>query len=251
MQTTTPAPAARGRGDDALALVEFALVFVLFFSMLFAIIAFGVLLSFQQTMTQSANEAARAAAVTTDTPGGSDEREIAAKEAVERFNSWGKECLPGAMNGTNGMDCSGISKHDCGGITDNPAVFPDCITVTLVYDYKRYPLLPPFPFIDGAIPNTVTATATAQISDVDPTSPTTVPPTSSTSTTLPDPCAVVPTVPTLPSLPTTRPSPTTSSIPCPSLPTTTTTAPTTTTLPSLPTTTTTIPIPTTRPTLPN
>jgi Flp pilus assembly protein TadG len=167
--TPTPptfAPAGRRvRGDEGTALVEFAFVMIFFITLVFGIIAFGVLLSFQQTLTQTANEGARAAAVTADDTVGTplvDERIEAAKTAVQQYNSWGRTCSsPGFGAGT----CeAGIVPHDCGGLTDTAAL-PDCITVTLTYDYEGHPLLPDFPFIGALLPDDIVGNATAQISD--------------------------------------------------------------------------------------
>ena len=65
-------------------MVEFAFVMVLFFTLLFGIIDFGVLLAFKQNMTQAASEAARAAIAVTDVPTTTtvDERKAVAVSAM-------------------------------------------------------------------------------------------------------------------------------------------------------------------------
>jgi hypothetical protein len=163
MIATHPIPPAsrerRGRGDEGAALVEFALVFIFFVTLIFGIMAFGVLLSFQQTLTHAANEAARAGAVVTDNKTTApDERQAATATAIAQFNQWGKRCNVG-----DGLTCTYV-KRDCSGVTDTAAL-PDCITVTLTYDYQAHPILPDFPFISNILPNKLVANATAQISD--------------------------------------------------------------------------------------
>lgn len=168
---TTPRSAptgCRARGNHGVALVEFALVFILFFTLMLGIIAFGILLSFQQTMTQTANEAARAAAVTANNPlTVVDERLEAAKASIGQYDSWGRSCSSPGFVAPGQTDCKGggrILAHDCGGLTQTAAL-PDCITVTLAYDYEHYPLLPTFPFVGHMLPNVISGNATAQISD--------------------------------------------------------------------------------------
>src|SRR5688572_9872901 len=56
------------RRDRGTALVEFAFVATLLFMLVFAIIGFGVVLSFKQTLTHAAAEAARRGATTQDDP---------------------------------------------------------------------------------------------------------------------------------------------------------------------------------------
>ena len=146
-------PKRRERGAS---LVEFTFVALLLFALLFGIIGFGVVLSFKQTVTQSANEAARRAAVTQ----GSDTQRIsAAQGAVADFESWGRTCS------SAGMDCSGIRIHDCSALdkTTNTSALPDCITVTLEYDYANEPIVPNLPIIGAFMPDDVTSSATAQI----------------------------------------------------------------------------------------
>jgi hypothetical protein len=156
-------------------MVEFALVAVLLFMLLFGIVSFGVLLSFKQTVTQAANEGARAAAVVADNtsssaPPGVDERLEAAKAAVQRFESWGRVC----GTGPGDLDCSDVTIHDCdagpGGGNSN-LVFPDCITVRLTYDYADSPIIPNAPLIGAFMPDTVESVATAELTYPDPPPP--------------------------------------------------------------------------------
>jgi Flp pilus assembly protein TadG len=152
--------------DRGAALVEFALVSVLLFTLVFGIISFGVVLSFKQTVTEAANEAARdAAVIQDDTSTTPDERIQAAQSAILNFEGWGRDCSHPYM-------ACDIEVHDCSSPADgdlstpeinDSAVFPDCITVRLAYDYAAAPIVPDMPFVSGFMPNTVETTATAQL----------------------------------------------------------------------------------------
>lgn len=142
----------RERGSN---IVEFAMVAVLLFMLLFGIIGFGVMFSFKQTLTQAANEAARSAAVQQGTTA---QKQAAAQQSVQAFEAWGRNCSHPGMSSC----ASGITVHDCGGTTDTAAL-PDCITVRLSYDYGSYPIVPNLPFIGALLPDTVQSTATAQL----------------------------------------------------------------------------------------
>jgi len=157
--------------ESGATLVEFTFVALLLFLLIFGIIGFGVVLSFKQTVTQSANEAARAAAVIEDDTStvGVDERVEAAKASITQFEAWGRKCssVPG---GDPEMTCT-IIVHDC---TDDdaaklvpdpndPDVLPDCISVRMSYDYGTSPIVPNVPLVGAFMPDTVETTATAQL----------------------------------------------------------------------------------------
>lgn len=166
----------RGRGDGGTALVEFALVSVLLFTLVFAIINFGLILSFKQDMTRAAAEGARAGAVASrsDVYGTNDPRRLAAVQATD-------EALAGfEQSCTGGMTCT-ISAHDCddpvpdtnGYHEKDPAANtqpantendqPDCVTVELVFDYENHPLLAPVPLIAAFLPDEITARSVARL----------------------------------------------------------------------------------------
>jgi hypothetical protein len=134
------------------------MVGILLFTLLFGIVGFGVVLSFKQTVTSAANEAARRAATTNDdiTTPSIDERLEAAEAAVQQFESWGRDCTD------PNMDCTDITIHDCDG-TSQTAALPDCITVHISYDYAASPIVPNLPFVGAFMPDVVESSATAQL----------------------------------------------------------------------------------------
>ena len=141
----------RGRGDSGAALVEFAFISVLLFTLVFGIIGFGMLLSFKQDMTRAAAEGARAGAVAFPSSEAVAEATAATNEAVAGFD---KTC------GTGGMTCTIPALIDCDGIG---AGDEKCVKVTLTYDYKRFPLVGNLPIISAFMPDTVEASSVARV----------------------------------------------------------------------------------------
>ncbi len=142
----------RCRGDGGAAFVEFVLVSVFLFLLVFGIINFGYLLSFKQDMTRAAAEGARAAAVAFPGDTAVAEANAATDEAVEGF---GQTCDAG------GMTCTVSSApFDCDGAGGGTA---QCVEVTLEYDYENEPLLPDLPIISAFMPDKVVATSVARV----------------------------------------------------------------------------------------
>lgn len=149
----------RGRGDDGAALVEFAFVMVLLFTLIFGIISFGLILSFKQDMTRAAAEGARAGAVEVPGTAAWAAADSATDEAVDGFD---RTC-----NSGDGMSCN-VNLHDCAvpmtpGTASNPSSTGDCVTVELVYDYDGHPLLADLPIISAVLPNTIRDSSVARL----------------------------------------------------------------------------------------
>jgi Flp pilus assembly protein TadG len=137
----------RAIGDDGAAVVEMSLVGIILVLLLMGIMAFGYLMSFRQNMVQAATEGARAGAVAAAGNAPVDAR-LAAEQAVAGF---GKDC------GSNGLRCD-VTVGQC---PNAPLV--SCVTVHLEYDYENHPLLPDIPVIGGALPDTIEASAVAEV----------------------------------------------------------------------------------------
>jgi Flp pilus assembly protein TadG len=135
-------------------MVEFSLVLILLAVFIFGIISYGYLMSFRQNMTQAAAEGARAAAVAASGSETSDAN-LAVTNAIK--SSWGRDC------GLNGLTCSVSGPLNSLCIND-PNTAHLCVKVTLTYDYRNNPLLPDFPFLSSAMPNTMTAFSVARVS---------------------------------------------------------------------------------------
>jgi Flp pilus assembly protein TadG len=166
--------ARRGHGDDGTAILEFTLVAVLLLTIVFGVINFGLILSFKQDMTRAAAEGARAAAVALPSTivGANDTRRIAGETATaEAVASFDKTC------GQDGMTCL-TQIHDCdftiapGDVSldpdnsgyDNNAQ-PDCVTVSLSYDYDNHPLVPPVPLIEAFLPDVIRAKSVVRLNE--------------------------------------------------------------------------------------
>ena len=147
----------RGRGDSGAALVEFAFISVLLFTLVFGIIGFGMLLSFKQDLTRAAAEGARGGAVAFPASTALADARDATDEALDGF---GQAC------GEDGMVCQ-VVLYDCAdALPDsggNQPAKPDCVSVTLRHDYKDHPIVPSLPFVSAFIPDEVVATSVARV----------------------------------------------------------------------------------------
>ena len=152
----------RGRGDRGAAVVEFALVMILLFTLVFGIISFGLILSFKQDMTRAAAEGARAGAVALPVGGQTPEdaallaAQGATEEAVRAF---------GGSFGTSG--CSRAGMDVCGATIAPCAEDPtlQCVTVELSFDYEAEPLYGRLPLISAFMPDEVHAESVARINE--------------------------------------------------------------------------------------
>ena len=144
-----PGTSPRRQDQRGTAVVEFAIASMLLLLLLFGIISYGYILSFKQGLTQAAAEGARAGAVGTPTD---------AVNAVTRaVGAFKKTC------NTGGLTCQGSvagqwppQTYTCG--------THSCITITVSYDWKNYPLLPRFPGLGLILPDTLTSTSVTQVS---------------------------------------------------------------------------------------
>ena len=147
----------RAGGDEGAALVEFALVSILLFSLVFGIIHYGLILSFKQDMTRAAAEGARAGAVAFPATNAEPDAEAALDEAIQEFGgNWvGTGC---EVNPRAGMSCNAVV-DPC-----DPQVPGDlCVFVTMSYDYDGFPLFGEMPLIGGLTePDTISARSVAR-----------------------------------------------------------------------------------------
>ncbi len=155
--------AARRRNDDGAAAVEFALVAPLLIFLLFAIIAYGYMLSFRQSLSQAAAEGSRAAAVAS--PGLTDAQiDTRARAAVnDALNSYGVTCTPTGQltrGGASAGTCLVSGKRAC----TTSTVGASCVQVSLDYTYKDDPLLPSFPGLGILLPEHLAYATEAQVS---------------------------------------------------------------------------------------
>lgn len=149
-------PLGRGGDQRGVVLVEFALVIVLLFFVLYGLVAYGLAIALRQSMGQAAGEAVRAAVVSSAaTPAG---REAEAESL--------------AAASTNGLGKPGYSDVEatvgtCASFAPVPTPSPppegDCIKVVFTYDYSGDGAIVPGGPFGVVLPNTLTASAVGQI----------------------------------------------------------------------------------------
>jgi Flp pilus assembly protein TadG len=136
------------RGSSA---VEFAIVFPVFFLVLYGIVTFSLIFVAQQTLTLAAEEGARAAlryqASATSVPQSLTLRAQAACLAAAAPANWLASAAPCS---TTLAPCS----YD---------TTLQCLQVSLAYNYATRPLVPNLPLLGLVLPATLTARAQVQL----------------------------------------------------------------------------------------
>lgn len=133
------------------AAIEFAFVFPLFFVVLYAIIAYCLILCANMAMTSATQEGARAALASAGTTSPATEYAARATNACSRASTlmaW----LPLAAKS------AACTQSQCG-----PSNAMVCITVSMSYDYKSNPIVPNLPLLGFVTPPTLSASATVQL----------------------------------------------------------------------------------------
>lgn len=147
---------SRERNQRGAAVVETALCLCfLVLPIVFATIGYAYMLAFRQTVSQSAAEGARAAAVA---PSGTatEERQAAAYQAVDASMSTG---VGGLKCGENHLTCTASLVANCGDGTSG-----NCMKVTVSYPYRDHSLLPTIPGLGFVLPKQLSYSAMAQVS---------------------------------------------------------------------------------------
>jgi Flp pilus assembly protein TadG len=130
--------------------IEFALVFPLFFMVLYGVVTFSLILVAQQNLTLAASEGARAALnwqSNTSMQNALDNRGKAACDAAKLM----------IATLVQSMQCTTTSAS-CG-----PNNTMKCISVQLSFDYQNHPLVPTLPMLASAVPTTLSGSATVQL----------------------------------------------------------------------------------------
>lgn len=147
---------SRGRGETGAAVVETALCLCFIaLPLVFATISYAYMLSFRQTVSQSAAEGARAAAVAPSGTSDAD-RQDAAFAAVDASMSTGVE---GLKCNTDDLVCEFEKVVGCG---DGSSA--TCVRITVSYPYRDHSLLPTIPGLGFTMPEELSYSAMAQVS---------------------------------------------------------------------------------------
>lgn len=131
----------RDHDQDGAVVVEFAVIFVLFVTILWGILTYGVIFAAQQTVTHAAGEAARATVGHTSQD---DAKDVALSVATEQL-AW--------LGAAGEPDRDDVTFGDC----PVPADDQTCVYVEYTYPWKADPLITPL--FDVAIPEQLTGTA--------------------------------------------------------------------------------------------
>jgi Flp pilus assembly protein TadG len=142
----------RLRGENGVEMLEFALVIPIFVFVLYGLIAFGLMLSAKQTVTNAAAEGARSAVGAA----GNSAAQIAAAQAK----------VDSAMKSYSGYDVHNPKDFNAAVAPCDPnnQSGPSCITVKVTYPYSDHPLVPPAPGLGLLMPDTLSSTAVVQVS---------------------------------------------------------------------------------------
>jgi len=145
---------SRRRSERGVAAVETALTLCfIVLPVVFGSIGYAYMLSFRQTLSQSAGEGARAAAVAPSTATAA-QRHTAAVNAIN--NSMGSNVASSMTCGVDNLTCT-VTEASC---TNGPGT---CVTVTVSYPYRDHSLLPSVPGFGFTLPSRITYTATAKV----------------------------------------------------------------------------------------
>jgi Flp pilus assembly protein TadG len=151
----------RQRGVAA---VEFALVFMLLFSVLYALATFGAVLYTQQTVTRASEEGARAVGLLTPAPTSDDAR---VKDAV--YDTLANSLVVPVSANTSvatrrGWIASNVSVNVTRSNPTGPGAYIQYV-VTVTYPYSANRLLPTLPLLDISqwMPNQLRSRTTAAL----------------------------------------------------------------------------------------
>jgi hypothetical protein len=161
---------SRTKTEGGAAVVEFAMVATLLFTLIFGIITFGVLFGYRQQVTQAAAEGARAAVNVPYTVSSYSTLQEAARTQTNRALGSNRQCptLTAGVGGSltvDGITCSFLV-YPCSSSTPGvgaPTGVDDCIQVKIVLDNDTKPLLAKLPFLTSFTPKSLTATYVARL----------------------------------------------------------------------------------------
>jgi Flp pilus assembly protein TadG len=159
LSSRSRATRAQGHHEGGAAAVEAALVlsFVVL-PIVFGILSYAYMLSFRQSLSQAATEAARAAAVKT-VSGTTDERRAAQTAAAEGAVAEAVGTFDSTMScGAGNLVCD-VTFVSCPEVSS-----AGCVKVAVTYPYRDHSLLPTVPGMGFTLPSELGYTAVAAVS---------------------------------------------------------------------------------------
>lgn len=143
------------RDESGAALVEFALVAILFFGMLYALVVLGMALAVKQSVTSAAAEGARATVGAVDRTAA----ENAARNTVSQRLSWLGSNYQ-ASDTTIGWLNPGTGQCETAFVPSSWNNASICVTVSIPYRDRN--IVPPAPIVEHLTPTIVRSTAVVQ-----------------------------------------------------------------------------------------
>lgn len=146
---------SRERDQRGAAVVETALCLCfIVLPLVFATVSYAYMLTFRQTVSQSAAEGARAAALA---PSGSTTavRQAAAIAAINQSMSTG---VGGLTCGTGNLTCTVSAPAACASDATK-----NCVTVAISYPYRAHSLLPTIPGLGFTLPSIIGYSAQVEV----------------------------------------------------------------------------------------
>lgn len=149
-----------------IAAIEFALVFLAFFSLLYAFATFGAVFYTQQAVSRAAGDGARAAVLLPPVVSFNQ----ASVQNVVLHSLSGSMIVPTAASATQSSRRTWLSDPQHTTVTVTPGCLnaggiAGCVTVSVQYQYARNRLLPSLPLLDTStwMPDTLVGEATVRL----------------------------------------------------------------------------------------
>lgn len=139
-----------GRQGGA-AVIEFALVFVLFFMVMYGAIAYGVVFAVRHSITQAVSEGARAAL--------QDVGDIATDDGLAARVELARVTAANAIGWLGDLAPPPVVNFDCAATTPSLT----CLKVSITYDYAAHPIIPEILGLGIVLPDTLAAQAIVQL----------------------------------------------------------------------------------------
>lgn len=156
----------RMQTQRGVAAIEFALVFVVFFALLYAFATFGAVFYTQQAVSRAAGDGARAAVLLPPVVSFNQ----SAVQNVVLHSLAGSLIVPLANATTQSSRKAWLSDSQHTTVTVTPGCLnaggiAGCVTVSVQYQYARNRLLPSLPLLDTStwMPNTLVGQATVRL----------------------------------------------------------------------------------------
>lgn len=130
------------RGQDGAVVIEFAVVFVLFATLLAGLIQYGTIFAVQQSLSHAAAEATRSAV---DVVGTTDAQDRA-QQVLDDQLDW--------------LDAAGVGSTIQSDVPCDPAIYPagtNCLEVEVTYDWDNHAIVPML--VAVAVPDTLRSRA--------------------------------------------------------------------------------------------